>query len=162
MSAFPRLAAALKLEELDDERAATAVEQLRLNQLAAEQEREVLRTELAQVTSERDELRANGATLIAERIELAIEGAYRSGRLTYRRDADGNPLPSDREKRLRRLAAQSWEEFETELGEMPVIVPINKRVLKDDGESRQHGDTKQAIKNAAEQLGLDPERIEDY
>lgn len=166
MSQFPRLAAALNLEALDDDQAVEVVKQLRLNAAAAEQERDLALGEIAELTAERDELRANGATVLAERIELAIDGAYRDGRLTYRRDDDGKPLPSPREARLRRLAGESFAEFETELAEMPVIVPVNKRVINEGAadvraQRRIDGAAREAIESAAKQLGLDPDRMEE-
>jgi len=163
---FPRLAALLGLSALaaanDEDRAVRAVEDLKRDKLAAEQERDAARTELT--TAKKD---AAEAKLTAQKTQVdgVITDAYRAGKLLYSRDEEtGKALSSPREARLRRIAKDDGiEALKAELKEMPVIAPVNQRVLNEDAYEPARGALgNDNISSVAEQLGHDPKELAEY
>jgi hypothetical protein len=179
--AFPRLAALLGLTALaaptDEESALAAVNNMKRERAAAEQELgttkaelATTKTKLAAVEKERDD--ANEAALTSQ-VDAELTAAYREGKLRYGRDDKGAATPSSKEARLRRIAKEDGlEGLRAELAEMDVVVPVGERVLTDrtpqpkrtkafreatPAERRELSDigNNESIGEAFEQLGLD-------
>jgi len=163
---FARLAAALglaALEDGDEDRALAAVESLRQRAVAADG----VRAELVQAQTA---LRAATGAVLDQRVNALIERAYDDGRLRRGRDENGNPAPSLRETRLRRIARDGGiAELEAELAEMeptirlggraaslgvgePARVPVGSFAPQDNP----------YLNDVAEQLGIKVEDMERY
>lgn len=179
--ARPALAAALGIELEIPERKDPAP--MRFSALAAalsivipagvtELDEAVALSSVAKLKQERDDAVAElGVYKKAAKITSAalvdgeIKKAYVEGKLKATQDADGNRVPSPREERLRRIGKEEngLESLRAEIKEMPVILPLKKRALQDDG-----GDVRErpalsggtaALELAAAQLGQKPEDL---
>jgi hypothetical protein len=135
---FTRLAALLGLttlsSDVDVERACSAIENIKRERLASEQELATTKTKLADTTKENGELKTKLATandsVLKIGVDAVLETAYREGKLRHGRDDDGKPTASGKEARLRRIASEDGiEALRAELAEMDVVVPVGQRVL---------------------------------
>lgn len=170
MASLPRLAAVLGLAALtdaDDDRAVTIAEGLRQGKLAAEQERDTARTELTTARAERD---AALAARNAGKADDLIAGAYRDGKLRWGRDEAGKAIPSAREPRLRKIAAEKdgLASLTAELAEMEIVVPVGQRPAALDAKAPPitvHAPangvpTREQLQATADQLGIPVEKLE--
>lgn len=172
---FHRLAAALRLAALDDAdegSAVLAVEALDRRALAAEQERGALQAQLSAEKAKVAQIEAALAAAVAAgnkaRVDDLIAQAYREGRLGYGRDELGNAIPSQREARLRRIAAgpNGVTELQAELAEMDVTIPVQRRLQAETAREPAREEIGAAptliqnpyMKSAAAQLGI---KVED-
>ncbi len=173
---FHRLAALLGLTALaaptDEEAAIRAVEAMRRNQLAAEQERDVATTRATTAETKLAAAEKIVEASLSKQVDIVLESAYHAGKLLYGRDGEtGAALASPREERLRRIAKQDGlKALEAELAEMPVLAQVNKRVIKDDGPARKRPALastddpmrQKALRRAAKQLGHKPSELVQY
>ena len=174
---FPKLAAALALATLaegDDDRAGVIVTELRAELAAANAEKSaaIKRAELAEKdAAEVAPLRARVAELESKQVDAILEAqGYRAGKLIRGKDAEGKSVPSAREVRLRRIAAEpgGLAALEAELAELDVVVPIGQRELSEvDPTPRTRlavgGDIPPAVlASTAKQMGLSVEELSTH
>ena len=175
---FTRLAALLGLTTLsssaDEDRALTAIENIKRERATAEQERDAAKTKLS-ATEERAKkaeqslLTANETALKAQ-VDSVLEGAYREGKLRRGRDENGLATASSKEPRLRRIAKEDGiEALRAELSEMDVVVPVGQRALTDATPEPKRSPTvlvgappKEVLQATADELGLKVEDLEAH
>lgn len=174
MYTFKKLAAALKLsgdglhEALEDQ-AVAVVDHLNRRALTAEQELATSRARITELEAQVSAAETGLAAASQGRVNDLLAAATRQGKLKATRDADGNPVPSKAELRLRRIAKEKGgvAQLEAELEEMPIIVPVGQslqaeRVIEPERSTTATGaDASQIspillaeMKNTAERMGL--------
>lgn len=161
---FPRLAAALGLAALndgDEDAGVRAVEALHRRATTAEADLAATKKKLGQAETA---LEAMTASTLGVQVDALLEkDGYLAGKLRYGRDDDGKKKPSDREKRLRRIAKDDGiEALRAELAEMPVIVPLGQRPRSETAEEPErenvlgdddYNENNPYLQHAAEQTG---------
>jgi hypothetical protein len=133
--AFNKLAAALALTALaegpDEDRAVTAVEGLRQRASAAELDAGTLRKENERLTAELGIQTALAARAATEAVDALIADGYKTGKLSYGKDAEGKNTPDALEPLLRDYGkAAGRDALAAKLTAMRSVVPIGQRPLE--------------------------------
>lgn len=129
--AFPKLAAALALTvltEAEEDRAVSAITQLRERASAAELDASTLRRDVTRLTGELAAQTALVTQAGASELNRLISDAYASGKLAHGKDAEGKNTPDPLEDILRDLGVTPTgrEKLATKLTAMKPQIPIGQ------------------------------------
>lgn len=133
--AFTRLAAALTLaalSESDEDAAVTAVTALKTRAVSAEAELGLQRSEVTRLQAENARLAKEVEAAGAAALDGLIEGAYKSGKLSYGKDAEGKNTPDPNEELLRDLGKlKGGPALSAHIGKMRAVVPVGVTPVAD-------------------------------
>lgn len=165
--AFTKLAAALALTALaesDEDRAVTAVTGLRERAAAAELDAGTLRAENARLVGENTRLSAEVGTAQASAIDSLIADAYKAGKLTHGKDAEGKNTPHAMEDLLREYGKTAGrDKLAAKISALPQIIPIGtpaiSTTVKEPERQLRAVPSDEEIRNTALQCGIPEDQL---